>query len=95
MQQVALCWACVFVCVCVCVVCGVCLCLCAACGTVWSRFGGVSVQQVALCCVCVCVCVCVSALSSCEYRELDVERAARGFLVCVCVCFLCFSIVSL
>ena len=29
--------------------------VCAACGTVWSGFGGVSVQEVALCCVCVCV----------------------------------------
>ena len=30
-----------------------------ACRRVWSRFGGVSVQQVALGWVCVCVCVCV------------------------------------
>ena len=29
--------------------------VCAACGTVWSGFGGVSVQQVTLWCVCVCV----------------------------------------
>jgi len=39
----------------------VCLCVfeCAACGTVWSRFAGLSVQQVALWCVSVCVCECV------------------------------------
>jgi len=42
------------VCVCVCL----CLCECAACGTVWNRFGGVSVQQLALWCVCVFVCEC-------------------------------------
>ena len=33
--------------------------VCAVCGTVWNRFGGVSVQQVVLCWVCVCVCVCI------------------------------------
>jgi len=43
--------------VCVCV--SVCESMCAACGTVWSRFGGVSMLQVALKCVCVCVCLCV------------------------------------
>jgi len=42
---------CVFVCVCVCVF--------AACGTVWRKFEGLSVQQVALRCECVFVCVCV------------------------------------
>jgi len=42
------------VCVCVCVF------VCAACMTVGSRFGGVSVQQVAFCvCEFVCVRVCV------------------------------------
>jgi len=45
---------CVFVCVLVCV-CAACMCVCAACGTVWSSFGGWSVQQVALWFVCVCV----------------------------------------
>jgi len=65
LQQVVL-W-CMCVCVCVCCVwdcleqvCGiecaaggfvVCVCAFAAYGTVWSRFGGVSVQQVALWCV--------------------------------------------
>jgi len=37
---------CLFVCVCVCVI------VCAACGTFWSMFVGVIVQQVALCCRC-------------------------------------------
>ena len=31
------------------------MCVCAACVAVWSNFGGVSVQQVALWCLCVCV----------------------------------------
>jgi len=77
---------CVFVCECVCVC--VCVCVlrprvCAACETVWSRFGGVRVQQVALCCgcVCVCVCVCVCLFVCCVYVCLHVR-------VCVCVCVL-------
>ena len=70
-QHVALCCVCVCVrclwdsfeqvCVSECAAGGFVLCVscvCDACGTFWSRFGGVSVQQVALLCVCVCVCVC-------------------------------------
>ena len=61
----------------------VCVCLCAACGTVWSRFGGMSVQQVALWCVCVCV-LCVG-----QFRQVwAIECAAGGFVVCVCACVL-------
>jgi hypothetical protein len=33
--------------------------MCVVCGTVWSKFLGVSVQQVGLCWVCVGVWVCV------------------------------------
>jgi len=60
----------------------VCVCVfgCAVCVTVFSRFGGLSVQQVALCCVCVC----------CVWDNLEqvwgIECAAGGFVVCVCVC---------
>ena len=68
------------VCVCVCV------CVSAACGNVYSRFGGVSLQQEALCCVCVCECVC------CVWDSLEqvcgIEYAAGGFVVCECVCVL-------
>ena len=48
---------CLFVCVCACVS------VCAACGRVWSRFGGLSLHQVALVCVslrAVCVCFCAA-----------------------------------
>jgi len=59
------------------------VCECAACGTVWNRFGEVSVQQVDLWCVCVCECVC------CLWDSLEQvwwsECAAGGVVVCVCV----------
>ena len=62
----------------------VCVFECAACGTVWSRFGGLIVQQEALWCVCECVC--------CVWDNLEqfwgIEFAAGGFVVCVCV-FVC------
>ena len=72
MQQVALC--------CVCVI------GCAACGTVWSRFGVLSVQQVAFWCVCVCDWVC------CVWNSLEqvwgIECVAGCFVLCECVCVL-------
>jgi len=65
-------------------------CVCAVCGTLWCGFGGVSVQQVALCCLYIgIVCVC------CVWESLvwvwGSECAAGGFVVflyrhCVCVC---------
>jgi len=70
------------VCVCVCL----CVFVCSALLTVWSRFGGESVQQVALFCVCVCI--------RCVLEDLeevwDSECAAGGFVLCVCcVCAAC------
>jgi len=35
------------------------VCVCAACDTIYSSFGGLSAQQVALWCMKVCVCECV------------------------------------
>ena len=56
--------------------------MCAVCGTVWSNFEGVSVQQMALWCVCVvCVCgVCVCVVCVCVVCVWCV------CVVCVCVC---------
>jgi len=50
----------------------VCVCVCAACGTVWRKFEGLSVQQVALWCECVflCVCVCVCVLRVGQFRTV-------------------------
>jgi len=54
-----------------------CECVIVAFGTVWSRFGGVSFQQVALGCVCVCLfdaCVCVCW----EWDSLEQVRGSEG-----------------
>jgi hypothetical protein len=61
--------------------------LCAACGTVWNEFGGVSVQQVALCGVCVCVCVVCVCVSVCMCMCVSVcVCVSVGVCVCMCVC---------
>jgi len=66
----------------------------AVCGTVWSRFGGLSVQQVALWCVCVCDWVC------CVWDSLNqvwaIECATGCLVLCVCVigCAACGTVWS-
>jgi len=71
-----------------------CVSACAACGTVWSRFGGVSVQQVALRCVCVCVCLCVCCVWNSLEQVWGMECAAGSFVVCVSVCDACGTVCS-
>ena len=74
-------------CVCVCE-CGF---VCAGCGTVWSRFEGVRVQQVALWCVGKCVFVLRVGQFGAGFGELSCSRWLCGVFVsvCVCVCVCC------
>ena len=65
-------------CLCVCVY------VCAACGTIWSRFGGLSVQQVALMFVNVCVFECAACGTVwSRFGEVSVQHVAMW---CVSVC---------
>jgi len=60
-----------------------CLCVCAARWTVWSRSGGVMVQQVALCCVFVSACAACGAVWS-RFVGVSMQQVALCF-VSVCV----------
>ena len=67
-----------------------CVCLYAAFGTIWSWFGGVSVQEVALCFVFVC------CVLNCLERVCVSECAAGGFVLCVlCMVCVCVGIIRM
>jgi len=78
------------------------VCVCAACDTIYSSFGGLSAQQVALWCMKVCVCecvygfdcVCVSVMRVVlvwsRFGGVSVLQVALACVsVCVCECVCC------